>query len=108
MDKAQPALLPGPHPQANQLSDNVNLENVPQPRYATKDEVTYNIVTVKPEFIERVKRWKAELKARGPTPLTAEEEREMFLPSLEEQLGFNDNLDDYRAFRVPPPFARSF
>jgi len=62
MGEAQPALLP--HPQSNPLSENVNFENIPPPRYATKDGGTYNIVTVKPEFIERVKRWKAELKAR--------------------------------------------
>src|SRR5271155_3158827 len=104
MDKAQPALLP--HPPLNPLSENVNLENIPLLRYATKDGVTYNIVTVKPEFIERVKRWKAELKARGPTPLTPEEEREyekeMLMPSLEERLGFNGQPDDYRAFRGSP------
>ena len=68
-----------PHPQPIPLSESVNLENLP-PLYISQ-------IMVK--------------------PLTPEEERgmerEMFLPSIEEALGFDDNSDNYyKAFRVSP------
>jgi len=99
-----------PRSQSRVLAENVNVVNVPPPvrQYATdpKTGITYGIITPKPALVAAVKSWKAalnaEMKARGPKPLTPEEEREMFMPSLEEQLGFNDQPDEYRAFRVSP------